>query len=415
MSWKRLVALSSLLLALVAIGPVVRAEDPQGTEPKPTGGETPPAPPPAAADAPKTHFWGDRFALYIEANTGGAETARGIDSSIVTSASLNSTNTLDLDKLDHGRLAVGWRLPAEKGMFQLVWTGYRETEYTFNAAGYEADARPRSDLGGSTSLPSPVQWWQVRVHQGELQAHQGVPILEDDGETITYEVDNPDLNTYTTGQVADDMQNSAQTADLLFQREFGGRAFRGRWSAGLRYFVYEGTVPAAAWVNNANFVGIGYTDGTYIRLLPISQSTKGWGPTGSLEAQYRLFKARVVLYAQGRVAFLYQKLASDTGEFFTLALDGLNGRMYPVPSRLDESRSKTSWQVAGEVGVRVRILEGLQFELGAGQTSYQDCILVPTNLLIPSKYSDAPYGTSALYNTRDFLVSVWHAGFSFQF
>jgi hypothetical protein len=204
--------------------------------------------------------------------------------------------------------------------------------------------------------------------------------------------------------------------DLLYQREFGGRTFRGRWSSGLRYFIYEGTVPAAAWVNNADFAGIGYTDGTYIRLLPISQSTKGWGPTGSLEAQYRLFKARVVLYAQGRVAFVYQKLESDTGEFFTLALDDLNARMYPVPSRLDESRSKTSWHVAGEVGVRVRILEGLQFELGAGQTSYQDCILVPTNLLIPSKYSEAPYGgTSALYNTRDFLVSVWHAGFSFQF
>jgi hypothetical protein len=183
----------------------------------------------------------------------------------------------------------------------------------------------------------------------------------------------------------------------------------------LRYFTYKGTVPATAWLNNADFGGVGYTDGTFIRLLPIAESASGVGPTGSLEAQYRLFRARVVLFAQARLAFVYQSLDADTGDFFTLAQDPTAGRMYPVPSRLKQSRTKTSWQVAGEAGVRVRILEGVQFEAAAGQNSFQDCILLPTQLLIPTTYTAAPFGTSALYNTRDFLVSVWRAGFSFQF
>jgi hypothetical protein len=420
MSWKRLVALSGLLLALAALGSVAIADETQGTEPepKPTGGEKPAEAPPPAAEAPKTHWWGDRFSFFIEANTGGAETARGIDSSIITSSTLTSSGSLDLGKLDFGRLAIGWKLPAEKGMFQLVWSGYREREYTFNAVGFEADARPRADLTQSAptskQLPSPVQWWRVRVRDGRLQAHEGVPILEEDG-TISYEDDNPDLNASFTNDVADDLQHSAQTLDLLFQREFGGRMFRGGWSSGLRYFAFEGTTPAAAWLGNANVAGTGFTDGTYIHLLPIADSSKGFGPTGSLEAQYRLFRARVVFYAQARMAFVYQTLHSDTGDFFTLAANTDSGTTYPVPSRLKESRTKTSWQVAVEAGVRVRIVEGLQLEVGAGQTSYQDCILVPTQLLIPGKYSEALYGTSALYNTRDFLVSVWHAGVSFQF
>jgi hypothetical protein len=89
--------------------------------------------------------------------------------------------------------------------------------------------------------------------------------------------------------------------------------------------------------------------------------------------------------------------------------------MYLVPARLEESRNKTSWQVAGEFGLRWRILEGFQVELAAGQNSYQDCVLVPTSILIPTLVVEAPSGTSALYGTRDFLVSTWHLGFSYQF
>jgi hypothetical protein len=424
MAWKRSVALSSLLLTLAALGPVAFAEEPPTTEPATPGTEKPAPPPPPAAEAPKPHFWGDRFALYIEANTGGAKTARDINATIITTSNMSSTNKLNLFDIDHGRLAIGWTLPAQRGMFKLVWTGYRETSYEFNAVGSENYALSRGNLETPGQIDAAVPWWKVRARNGSLQAHQGIPIIEDDQTTITYEPDNPGTNTSLSGRVADDLQHSVQMVDALFQREFGGRMWRGRWSTGFRYFDIEGTNPAAAWLINGSYAGIGYTDGTYLHLVAISNTAKGIGPTGSMEAQLRLFKTRLVLYAEGRVAFVYEKVEADTGNIFTLAVDasaprdpvtGIPARMYLVPTRLQEDRKKTAWHVSGEVGARVRILEGLQFELGAGQTSYQDCMLLPTHVLIPSKYSDASNGVSALYNTRDFLVSVWHAGFSFQF
>jgi len=423
MSWKRLVALSGLLLALAVLGlPTFAQEPPPGTEPKPATGEKPaeevkPAEQAQPAEeAPKTHWWGDRFSLYIEANTGAASMARDIDTSISTSAQATSQSGLDIDALDHGRLAVGWKLPAERGMLQVMWTGYRETSYSFEAVGSEKFALLRIDgeITNQASRVEMVPWWNVFVEDGHLQARQSIPILEEDG-TITYEYDNPDLNTTLENEIADTLQNNAQTLDLLYQREFGGRTFRGRWSAGLRFFSYQGTVPAAAWLNDADYGGIGYTEGTYIRLIPLAEKTSGIGPTGSMEAQYRLFRNRLTFYLQGRVAFVVQDLESDTGDFYTLVSSAADQQMYPVPSRLNESRDKTSWQVTAEAGVRWRILEGFQFELAGGQTSYQDCVLVPTSLLIPKLVQEAPRGTSALYNTRDFLVGSWRAGFSYQF
>ena len=418
MSWKRLVALSGVVLAIALSGPAALAAEDPGTGSKPAGEEKPAQETKPAAEAPATHWWGDRFSLFIEANTGGASTARDIDSSIYTSAKVNSLSSLNIGEMDYGRLAIGWKLPAEKGILQLVWSGFHETGYTFEASGYQAAARLRVD-GEVTNrifgLQNPVLWWKVSVDKGNLSALQSIPIVEEDGTTISYEYDNPALNTALENQISDDLLNKAQTIDALYQREFGGRSFKGRWSAGLRYFSFRGTLPAAAWLNNADFGGVGYTDGTYVHLLPLEESATSWGPTGSLEAQYRLFRNRLSFYLQGRFAFVYQTLESDTQDFFTLVTDATAATIDPVPSRLEETRSKTSWQVTGEVGVRARIVEGLQFEAGYGQTSFQDCILVPTTLLIPKQIKEAPAGTSALYNTRDFLVDVWHAGFSYQF
>ena len=127
MSWKRLVALSGLILAIALSGPAALAAEEPGTGSKPAGEEKPAqttTPPPAA---PATHWWGDRFSLFIETNTGGASTARDIDSSIYTSAKVNSLSSLNIGEMDYGRLAIGWKLPAEKGILQLVWSGFRET------------------------------------------------------------------------------------------------------------------------------------------------------------------------------------------------------------------------------------------------------------------------------------------------
>ena len=92
MSWKRWVALSGLLLVFATFGSSAVAGETPETEPKPAGEEKKPAPEAVAPpEAPKPRWWGDRFALYIESNTGGAATARDIDTSIDFGNRLNAS------------------------------------------------------------------------------------------------------------------------------------------------------------------------------------------------------------------------------------------------------------------------------------------------------------------------------------
>ena len=112
---------------------------------------------------------------------------------------------------------------------------------------------------------------------------------------------------------------------------------------------------------------------------------------------------------------------NETGDRFALAraLGTLaetcraEGRL--AEARALENREKIVWQVTAEVGARVRLLQGVTAEIGYGQTSFQDAVLVPTAFFIPQVATDVQAGTSILYNTRDLLFGVIHGGVSFQF
>lgn len=429
MKWKRFLALSGLLAVLTAASPSLLAADPPAPQQPSTGeGEKPPAepakPPAEPAKPPeeatKPGFWGNRFALYAEVDGGGARTGRDIDSSITTSSVVRAISGLELDRVDHGRVTVGWQLPAERGHLLLTFNGYAEKGYVFKSRGQEAFAAATVNPDGSltiTSTPAPIDWYTLRSDDGTLHTALSIPFLNEEGQPL-YDPENPNLNAAYDTPMAKNLQNRAQTWDALYQREFGGRMWRGRWSAGGRVFLYNGYVPMAAWLNDGDLPGFGFTEGRYLRLVPLKQEARGAGPTGSLEAQLHLFRNRVSLFAQGRVALLHESLSVDTGDFFTLVsiADRPPGDVvYAAPARLEASRKKAVWQVAAELGARVRIAEGLWAEAAFSESSFQDSVLVPTDLLIPKLFQEAPLGTSALYNTRDLLFRSWHAGLGFQF
>ncbi len=412
MAWKRFLA-GAGVLAFVAFGgtALLAEETPAPQEPTP---EQQPAEPAKAEEASKPGFWGDRFALFLAVAGGGAWSERTIDSSIKTSGSAVSVSDLDLDEVLHGRFTVGWQLPAGRGHILLSMNAFREDSYLFNAEGRSAWAVDSIAEDGTITAyvyEEPLRWWRVKASNGRLASTYTVPILA--GESILYDVEDPRTFAEREGPTATDLQNEMQTWDVLYQRAFGGRRWSSRWSAGGRYFLYEGNVPAGAWLNDGDVVGYGYTDGVALHLLPMKQSSSGFGPTASLEAQFHMFRDRVVLYGLGRAALLYETLEVDSGPFFTL-VDPDDGVVL-AEARALENREKIVWQVTAEVGARVRLLQGVTAEIGYGQTSFQDAVLVPTEFFIPQVATDVQAGTSILYNTRDLLFGVIHGGVSFQF
>ena len=410
MAWKRFLAWAGVLSTLAFGGTAVLAEEtPQAPAP-----EGQPAEPAKAEESSKPGFWGDRFALYIAVAGGGAWSERTIDSSITTSGNSVSKSDLDLQDVLHGRFTVGWQLPANRGHLLLSVNGFREDSYVFSAYGLSSWAVESIAEDGSltaSAYDELLRWWRVRATDGRLKSTYTVPLLVNG--SILYDVEDPQTYAQREGATAVDLQNEMQTWDAFYQREFGGRRWSARWSAGGRYFLYEGTVPAAAWLNDGDKFGYGYTDGVGLRLLPLKQKSSGMGPTASLEAQFHLFRDHVVLYGQGRIALIYESLEVDSGPFFTL-VDPQDGVVL-AEARVLEDRVKTAWHVTAEVGARIRILQGVTAEIGYGQSSFQDSVLVPTEFFIPQVATDVEGGTSILYNTRDLLFGVVHAGLSFQF
>jgi hypothetical protein len=418
----------------------VVAEEPQDPEPAPEQGEAADAPEPAA-EQPTTRHNG----LYVAVGYGSGSIDR-FDTSIVTSVDLMSTGSFEIDEASLGIAAVGWKLPEDRGAFRLVFNGYKETSYTYDgvggaaalASGTELDLGcTADDLEGLANLnDSPgfivspeggrclYAWWGVSVRDGRFVAER-TPATWTSAEND----ENGDLaanpeelvilapDRRIERSIPDDMQNRLQTIDALYGREFGGRRYSSQWWAGLRYFVYEGHMLGTAWLDTQTVAGSGFTDGDFLRPLFLSQDTSGFGPTVSWEVDFNFFNRGLVLYIRGQSAFVFNSVSSDSGEFFTLT--GNEGVSDPfdisAPARLEEERDKSSWQNTGELGARVRMRNGLEFELAYRLTGYLDVVLYPSRIQIPDTAAQAASGSTALYTTQDLRVESWHALVGFQF
>jgi hypothetical protein len=147
--------------------------------------------------------------------------------------------------------------------------------------------------------------------------------------------------------------------------------------------------------------------------------TSGLGPTGILEVDFNFFDDRLAFYVLGQFAFVLADITVDSGPFSTLVLDQPQGSnavyVIPIDAQLTATRNKSTWQDAGEVGLRVKMRNGLQIELAYHVTGFLDVILLPHEIAIPESRLEAAQGTSALYRTQDYVLDGWRAGIAFQF
>ncbi len=416
MRWKRVLVAAGLIGA-VATAPPLWADE----QTKPSDAPPPSEAPKEPLEEPKQKpsFWGDRNALYLEV-AGGAASSEQVESSISTLASTVTHTTLELDDVAQGVVAVGWKLPDDRGSFLLNFTGLTESGYTLQSQGLRRLVVVPS-TGNQVTSPDFYSWWTVDVVDGRLISTR-TPALWQDEVPLNSAIDpgevtqDPDLIIQTN--VPDNVQNRLQTWDGLYVRGFGGRVWSGRWSTGLRYLVYEGNIPATAWLSVApSFPGDHFTDGAGLRLLSFSQKTTGWGPTGSLAVECHLFRRRLTLYGESRFAFLLEDLETDSGDFYTLVRLSSGGvdLLAIAPARLENSVSKSTWNFGGEIGARLRIVDGFGINVAFNRTAYQDTVLLPFAITIPATGAEVSQGTVGLFHTKDLRYDSVRLGLTFQF
>jgi len=407
-----------------------KPEEPaQPAEPVPaqptTAEPTPAQPPPPKQKAP--------LGLYVEVDV-GSYNPDTIDSSITTLSTHVASNTLELSEEQMARAAIGYKLNHNKGEFRLIFNGYAEDGYHFESAGGLAALDPTLGVP-ETAVLEPLLWWFVQVDDGHLTSLRWPPQWDpatddtngngfvDDGEQ-RYPVRTcgpgspagctplPDVDLETV--YFPSLQNRIQTYDLVFGNVWGPRRFQGRWFGGFRYFRYEGNIPAGAWLFTPP-LGDLFTDGAFVQLINFREKAWGLGPTGLLEARFNFFNQVLQIYINGQASFVVESVEADSGLLASYVRDENLGLNIPVDATLNEQQTKSTWHTGAEAGVRVRLKNGLSFEGGYGVVGFLDSILLPTSIRIPQNLQESGQGTSAIYNTQDYVLKGWHAGFSFQF
>ncbi|MDB4324753.1 hypothetical protein N9971_00250 [bacterium] len=426
MKVRTVIATCALVGALLA--PTVFAQDseaPEGQAPEEAQDPAAPAATPDDSEKPKEKKK-IPFGLYVYAGFGGGD-PNEFNTSLVTTSTANSENTVDIDGVTYARAAIGWQLANKKGDFRLVFDGFSENDYTYESIG-RSSSLPSS--GPGNTVLEPLVWWNTTIEDGTLRSIKKPPqwTLDDDSngdlavsqDEVRYPTDeecmaDPSLGCRDiTKNVTDNLQNRFQNYDILYGRVWGPRRFQGRWFAGLRYMTYEGNLLSSAWLDTTT-PGLGYTDGTFLRMINFSQKMTGIGPTGLLEARWNFFGQRLQVYLNGQVAFLLADLEVDSGQFFTLVTVSNPQSVVPIPARLDEKRDKSIWNTKAEAGLRYIFKAGLELELAYMYQGYLDAILNPERIQIPGDSGEAAQGISAVYNTQDITLGAWRFGVGFQF
>lgn len=412
--WRGFIAIWGLLLVLPGLGSVVSAQEPSETA----------AP---QDDEPKKKKM--PFSLYVGV-AGGTGDSDTFNTSIFADELNGGESRLTLTDQTYGRATVGWKMPRGKGDFRLVYQGVKEDEYDFTSLGVS------SRIGGGITVDVDsglVPWWFIDITGGQLTAQRVTPqwdvaadttFGDSDGRAdfgtctdlangvfrcgeITY--DPTDLNDpnrrVITAAMPDSLQNRVNTYDLVYGREFGRRRYSSRWWGGLRYFNYDGQLYGGAWLNTSN-AGVYYTDGSFLRLLTISQEASGAGPVGSWEVDFNFYDKGLQFFLRGEAAFTFNRLKMDSGPFFQI-VDPSGG--ITLADRLVKSLDKSSWQDRAEAGVRVYLKNGLEFEIAYSITGYLDVILMP-DLLQPGVTNEEPQTA-----TQDIVFTSFHVGAGYQF
>jgi hypothetical protein len=416
MTWKRVLGTALLVAGLGAGLDAPYAEDPA---PAPA----PVSPPKTAApEKPKESFFGKKFALYLETRAGAAS-IDAFDNQIVTTTDELSQNQIRPGGGKTGQFTVGWTLPRDRGQYLFTFTGLADDSYELDAEGRQRSYIDPTGAGGQ-ALQNELPWWHVRVKDGVLHTTQVPPtwnsVTDDangngvpDPSEITYPTTTVDI----TAPVAKKLNSRLATYDLVYRRDFGGVRYHARWSAGVRYLNFDGSLPTPAWVMaDVGRQGMGFTDGVQNQFLVMTQSTSGWGPTGSGEMQFNFRRRQFQIYLLVQTSFLVETLKTDSGSFTYLAGgEAFPNAVVPGEGRISDDVSKTAWNLTFEAGFRVRVAEGFHLFLSWNRSGYLDTLLVPTILSVPANSTQFDQGTSASFVTHDIVTSSVNFGLSFQF
>jgi hypothetical protein len=426
--WGLLLVLPGLWAATLAQEPPVPAEEPA----VPAEESAVPEEPAALAEPPDEEQAGKNgkkmpFGLWVGVAYGSGE-IDDIEADIYADNLNFADSVLKIDDALYGRAAIGWKLPHGKGDFRLIFQGVKEEEYEFSSVGNTNRTPEGISLGATTPY---LPWWFVTVDDGDLHSVRLVPMWDSNSDEmygngdgvadwgpctaqpdgirrcgeIFYDTNSPDREV--TGTLNDDLQNRINTYDIIYGREFGGRRYSSRWWGGLRYFEYDGQVLGGAWLKlGGSAAGEHFTDGSWLRLLRITQEASGFGPIGSWEADFNFYDRGLQLFIRGEAAFTFNSLEMDSGPFFHV-LNEQEGST--LNDRMAKSQDKSSWQNKLEIGSRVNLKNGLQFEVAYSIAGYLDVILLPDLLLV-----DVSNENTQTF-TQDILYESVHFGASYQF
>jgi hypothetical protein len=412
MSWKRWVEVGVFVVGLGSGLPTARAEDPA---PKKADAAAAPAETPKKKDP----FFGTTFAMYLETR-GGPASIDKVSNPLPSGPQSSSASEIGFNGSKAGQFTVGWTLPRGRGQYLLTYNGIADGDYELNATGSQKSyVVVQGQAGHNIDFFEP--WWHVTVNNGQLRTTKTPPVwdaqLDDansNGVPDPGEFRFPTTTFDGSASIPSDLGNSIQTWDLHYRREFGGIKIRSRWTAGIRYLSYKGAIVTPFWLTGqASPAGFGYSDGIQNAFMIMQQSTSGYGPVGSGEIQFNFFRQRLTLYALAQAAFLLETLHTDSGAFTYLAQDA--GGFFPGSGRIEDDVSKSSWNVGGEAGVRVKMLEGFHLIVAWNRTGYLDTMLVPNSLSLPTNPTQTSQGTTARFVTRDFDITTISLGLSFQF
>ena len=408
--YRRAVAVCVMALG-VAFSPAAAQEEPAPKKPEAT-------PPPAEPPKKKDPFFGDHFALYLEVR-GGPASIRNLENPVTSGPDSSTASEIQFNGSQAGLFTVGWTLPRNRGQYLFTYNGLTDGSYDLKATGYQRS------YAGNEVLADELPWWHLTIDNGHSRATKTPPVWDlsqdanGNGLPDTNEFRYPNTTVDLSGTVPDKLNNQLQTFDLYYKRDWGGLRYHGAWTAGIRYLDFQGVVPTPAWViGSKQIIGFGFTDAVATKLLLMQQSTSGWGPIGSGEAQFNFFRQRLSLYIMGQAALLEEKLNADSGPFTYYAFQSVSaGQILAIPGFGDIQRdvSKTAWNTAVEVGARIKVLDGFHVIVDWNTTGYLDTVLLPDTLSTPANAAQVSLGAVATYVSRDIVRSTINVGLSFQF
>ena len=362
------------------------------------------------------------FPLFISVSAGSAD-ADDIDSSIRSTSVSHTTSILSIEGQSYGRAELGWKFQNDRGMAKVIWNGYNEEDFSMRGSGNQT----LIDLVASGEVTQPTvvggaRWWTFDINDGVMTSVLNGPIwnagqdANGDGAAQPDEITYDPMNAVTlTSATPTNLQNRLQTVDLVYGREFGTRRFGSHWFAGIRYYTLEGSIPATAWVLGGDAIaGVGFTDGAAINLLTFFNETTGIGPTASMSWDIKFFDEKFKIFFRGQSTLAFTRVDVESAPFVTFVVD-VNNFLEPVDGQLSSRRNKSTWSNELDLGIAFEFDNGIGLELAYGVTGMLDAYLLPTEIRIPVTEIESGQGTSAVYNTQDYVLTTIRAGLSFQF